>query len=157
EARMAPPSDEDQTVLSYRLTTTPQAALTSYRDGFGNRVDMFNVATPYRELVMRAVSHVRTHRRPGLDRLAAATWPGPGSGPNPGVEVGAMEFLQPSPLVPRCPELDGFVAEFSVPPGPLAEVIRRLMGAVAGRLRYEKSVTRARSPVSEALRLGRGV
>jgi transglutaminase-like putative cysteine protease len=155
EVRMAPPSDEDQTVLSYRLTTTPQAALTSYPDGFGNRVDLFNVATPYRELSVRAVSHVRTHRRPGLERLAPTTWPGPGSGPGAGVE--ALEFLQPSPLVARCPELDEFVAGLTVPAGPLAEVLRRLMGAVAGRLRYEKSVTRARSPVGEALRLGRGV
>jgi transglutaminase-like putative cysteine protease len=156
EVRMAPPSDEDQTVLSYRLTTAPLAALTSYRDGFGNRVDLFNVATPYRELVVRAVSHVRAHRRPAAERLAGASWPGAGGTRLP-VGVDAMEFLQTSPLVPRGPELDGFVAGLSVPPGPLAEALDRLMAAVGDRLKYEKSVTRARTPVDEALRLGRGV
>jgi transglutaminase-like putative cysteine protease len=164
EVRMAPPSDEDQTVLSYRLTTAPQAALTSYRDGFGNRVDLFNVATPYRELLVQATSHVRTHRRPAPGRLEASevSWPGPPTGDRPapvlaGIGVEALEFLQSSPLVPRCPELDAFVAGLSIPPGPLYEVLSRLMGAVADRLKYEKSVTRARTPVDEALRLGRGV
>ena len=65
EVRMAPPSDDDQTALGYRLKTTPQAPVTSYRDGFGNRVDLFNIARPYRELVIQATSYVRTHRRPG--------------------------------------------------------------------------------------------
>ena len=47
EVRMAPPSDEDQTNLGYRLRITPSAPVTSYRDGFGNRVDLFNILTPY--------------------------------------------------------------------------------------------------------------
>ena len=70
EVRMAPPSTEDQTAMGYTLRISPQAPVTSYRDGFGNRVDLFNVATPYRELVIRTTSHVRTHRRPGLQALA---------------------------------------------------------------------------------------
>ncbi len=54
EVHMAPTSDEDQTTLRYRLRTTPQAPVTSYRDGFSNRVDLFNIATPYQELVVQA-------------------------------------------------------------------------------------------------------
>ncbi|HEV3165349.1 MAG TPA: transglutaminase N-terminal domain-containing protein, partial [Isosphaeraceae bacterium] len=50
EVRMSPPSDEDQTNLGYRLRITPPPPVTAYRDGFGNRVDMFNIMTPYREL-----------------------------------------------------------------------------------------------------------
>ncbi len=40
---MAPPSDEDQTNLGYRLRIVPSAPVTIYRDGFGNRVDLFNI------------------------------------------------------------------------------------------------------------------
>src|SRR5947209_15910580 len=72
EVRMAPPTDEDQTNLGYRLRTNPQAPVTSYRDGMGNRVDLFNVAKPYAELVILATSYIRTHRRPGLARLEQA-------------------------------------------------------------------------------------
>ena len=45
-----------------------EPAVTSYRDGMGNRVDLFNVAKPYTELVILATSYIRTHRRPGVAR-----------------------------------------------------------------------------------------
>ncbi len=154
EVRMAPPTDDDQTSLSYRLKITPQAQVTSYRDGFGNRVDLFNVTTAYHELVVLTTSFVRTHRRPVTERLAKARVLWPDDRP---VAVEAMEFLQPSPLVPRCPELDQFVAGLSLPRGPLAETLAALMSAVSARLKYEKGVTRARTHVGEVLTLGRGV
>src|ERR1700761_7509039 len=62
EVRMAPPSDEDQTNLGYHLRTTPAAPVTIYRDGFGNRSDLFYILTRYQELVVRATSIVRMHR-----------------------------------------------------------------------------------------------
>lgn len=152
EVRMAPPSDEDQTALSYRLRTSPQAPVTSFRDGYGNRVDLFNVATPYRELVVHATSFVRVHRRPVGDRLKDVAWPARGT-----VAIEAMEFLRPSPLVDHCPELDEFVAGLPQPSGSLAEAVAALVDAVRDRLEYEKQVTTDKTPVSEALKLGRGV
>ena len=154
EVRMAPPSDEDQTALSYRLRLDPPATVTSYRDGFGNRVDLFNVATPYRNLVVQTTSFVRTHRRPAADRLrlANAAWPDERA---PSVE--SLEFLQPSPLVPRCPEVDAFVAGLSVPTGALAGTLEGLVQAVRDQLVYEKGSTKARTHAGEALALGRGV
>src|SRR6516225_4554834 len=92
EVRMAPPTDEDQTNLGYRLRTTPQAAVTSYRDGMGNRVDLFNVTKPYRELQILATSYVRTHRRPGQSRLESNGRLGESE-----IGIEAVELLQPSP------------------------------------------------------------
>jgi transglutaminase-like putative cysteine protease len=152
EARMAPPTDEDQTALRYRLTIAPAAQVTSYRDGFGNRVDLFNVATPYRDLTIRATSFVRTHRRDVARRLEGVGWPGEGA-----AAVEALEFLGPSPLVDQSPALDEFVATLTRPEGMLAGILERLVEAVAGRLIYEKRVTTARTPLGEALGLGRGV
>lgn len=152
EVRMAPPSDEDQTALGYKLRITPQAPVTSYRDGFGNRVDLFNVATPYTELLIEVTSFVRTHRRPIADRLAGVGWPIRGP-----VGVEAIEFLQSSPLVDRSAALDAFVAGLSGPPGLLIDLLQRVLAAVGTRMTYEKKVTTARTPVSEALALGRGV
>src|SRR3954470_14680789 len=136
EVRMAPPSDDDQTALGYRLKTTPQAPLTSYRDGFGNWVDLFNIASPYTELVVESTSYVRTHRRPVPDRLAGLGWPVADP-----VAVEAIEFLQPSPLVDRSRALDAFVAELAPRSGPLADVLARVIAGVRGRLTYEKKVT----------------
>jgi len=152
EVRMGPMSDEDQTTLGYRLRVAPTAPVTAYRDGFGNRVDLFNIPTPHREVVVRATSFVRTHRRPGPDRLAESPWPGERP-----VAVEALEYLRASPLVDECPALDDFRASFPALTGSMADVVARLMEAVAARLTYEKAVTTARTPVCEALELGRGV
>jgi transglutaminase-like putative cysteine protease len=153
EVRMAPLSDEDQTSLGYRLRTTPAAAVTAYRDGFGNRVDLFNINGACPEVSVRTTSFVRTHRRDGAGRLAQVPWPG-----EQPVALEALEFLQSSPLIRPCAELGAFCA--SLPESfqsSLAEGVRMLIGAVAGRLKYEKKVTTARTPVGEALELGRGV
>src|SRR5580704_17226510 len=75
EVRMAPPSGEDQTNLGYRLRITPGAPVTVYRDGFGNRVDLFNILSSYSELVIRATSIVRTHHAASPEsRLAGVPW-----------------------------------------------------------------------------------
>jgi transglutaminase-like putative cysteine protease len=136
-----------------RLRIRPGAPATAYRDGFGNRVDLFNVSAPCREVLVHTTSYMRTHRRPGGARPAEVAWPGERP-----VGLGALEFLQPSPLVNPCPEVEEFLA--ALPPasgGSLADAVWRLRAAVGGRLKYEKKVTSARTPVGEALALGRGV
>jgi transglutaminase-like putative cysteine protease len=155
EVRMAPPSDEDQTNLGYHLRTVPSAPVTIYRDGFGNRVDLFNILTSYQELVIRATSIVRTHRgNVPEERLS-------GIDCTPDHDdfrtESTLEYLQPSPLVDRGPELDEFLESLPRCDGRVSDVIHELSGAVRARLVYEKKVTTARTPVGEALRLGRGV
>lgn len=154
EVRMAPPTDEDQTNLGYRLRTTPQATVTSYRDGMGNRVDLFNVTKSYRELVILATSYVRTHRRSGKLRLEGVSRPGEGD-----VAIDAIELLHPSPLIDQSPELDEFVATLPRPSEATSAVkfIESVMEAVGNRLQFEPKVTKVRTPVSEALALGKGV
>ncbi len=153
EIRMAPPSDEDQTNLGYRLRITPNAPVTSYRDGVGNRVDLFNILTPYQELTVRATSIVRTHRRDASARLANSPFPDVDSA----VPLDALEFLTPSRLVNHSPLLEQFVSSVPRPSGGFREGVDSLIEAVRGRLKYEKKVTTARTPVGEALALERGV
>ncbi len=152
EVRMAPPSDEDQTNLGYRLRIVPQAPVTAYRDGFGNRVDLFNILTPYRELTVRTTAIVRTHRRSGQARLAEVPW-----NDRTATSAEVLEYLQPSRLVARCPELDEFLETIPEPSGSMLDAVESLLEAVRDRLRYEKTVTTAKTPVGEALALGRGV
>ncbi len=152
EVRMGPMSDEDQTTLGYRLQVAPMAPVTAYRDGFGNRVDLFNLPTPHREVVVNATSFVRTHRRPAQSRLAEVAWPGERP-----VAVEALEFLGASPLVDESPELDAFRATLTEPSGSVADVVSQVMEGVSRHLKYEKQVTTAKTRVSEALTLGRGV
>jgi transglutaminase-like putative cysteine protease len=159
EVRMSPQTDEDQTNLGYRLRITPATPVTSYRDGFGNRVDLFNIMAPYQDLAIQTTTLMRTHRRDGQARLAEATMAGDG-----GTALEALEYLQPSTLVNRCPDLDAFVAGLArqststtLSSRSIPATVARVMEAVQGRMKYEKKVTTARTPVCEALALGRGV
>ncbi|MFO0958062.1 MAG: transglutaminase family protein [Isosphaeraceae bacterium] len=152
EARMAPLSDDDQTTLGYRLQIEPPAPVTAYRDGFGNRVELFNIGTPYQALSIEASSYVRTHRRPGEARLRAAGWE-----PGREIPVEAIDYLRPSPLIDQSPALDDFVAGLPRVETSLADQVLALRDAVQDRLTYRKAVTDASTRVSQVLALGCGV
>src|SRR5882672_8081911 len=77
EVRMSPPSNDDQTVSGYRLRVQPQAPTTCYYDGFGNRVDLFNVNAPHTRVEIGATCFVRTHRRFAGLQLGELPWPSP--------------------------------------------------------------------------------
>jgi len=62
ELRLAPRSDEHQTVLSCSITTEPPAELAGYTDYYGNRVDYFCVIPPHNRLVTRLTTEVETIR-----------------------------------------------------------------------------------------------
>jgi transglutaminase-like putative cysteine protease len=156
EVRMAPPSDEDQTNLGYRLRISPAAPVTIYRDGFGNRIELFNILSAYHELIIHATSIVRVHRRSAESRLAK-TESNSSASHDGSFALESVEYLQPSPLVKPCRELDDFVQSLARPRTSGVEMIEALSEAVRARLAYEKKVTTARTPVGEVLRLGRGV
>src|SRR5262249_48590070 len=119
EVRMAPPSDEDQTNLGYHLRTVPSVPVTIYRDGFGNRVDLFNILRSYRELTMRATSIVRTHRGAiAEERMAGVACDLQHEDFRTAATV---EYLQSSPLVKSCPKLDEFLASLPRPEGLLVD------------------------------------
>ena len=153
EVRTTPPSQDDQTVLAYKLRVTPPATVTNYRDGFGNRVELFNLFAPHAEVVIRSAACVRVHRQPMAELLAAVP-----VSPELGLQVDAMEYLRPSPQVDFAAGVRAFAE--TIPPidkGSVAAAAERIMTAVQARLLYEKQVTAAHTKVSEALDLGRGV
>ncbi len=152
EVRMTPPSTEDQTVLGHKIRIVPTAAITSFRDGFGNRAELFSVVQPHTEVLIHASSCVRIHRRDPEVLLAGLPWP---TDPTPTVE--SAEFLWPSPLTMPEDLLRNYVQQLPALPNTLVETLRVLLKAVKTRLTYAKQTTDATTPVSKALDLGSGV
>ncbi|MBA4062631.1 MAG: transglutaminase family protein [Isosphaera sp.] len=153
EVRTAPPSQDDQAVLGYKLRVTPPAPVTAYRDGFGNRVELFNITPPHREVVIRAAACVRVHRTPAPEVLAAVPWV-----PDAPPSVDALEFLRASPQVDFAPAVRAFAADIPLEDcTTVLAVAEAITVEVRSRLRYEKAVTAAHTRVSEALELGSGV
>jgi transglutaminase-like putative cysteine protease len=72
EARMTPLSDARQTTLESRLTISPSAATSRYRDYWGSQVNAFDVHTPHVELMLDALSVVETH--PSARTAESASW-----------------------------------------------------------------------------------
>lgn len=66
EARLAPRHDEQQNLISFRLTVDPAVRTTSYRDHFGTVVQAFNVWAPHDHLTVTGESAVVTYPRPPL-------------------------------------------------------------------------------------------
>jgi len=153
EMRTAPPSQDDQTVLGYRLRVAPVTPVTSYRDGFGNKVELFNVFTPHSEVLISSTVCVRVHRRPGAEVLASVPHP-----TDLARHVDAVEYLRPSPQVDFAGPVRDFAAAIPIADGgSIRDTAEAVMTAVRGHLQYEKRVTEAHTRVSEALELGRGV
>ncbi len=153
EMRTAPPSQDDQTVLGYKLRVTPAAPVTSYRDGYGNKVELFNLLAPHTEVVILASACVRVHRPDGAGRTAVVAWT-----PELATHVDSTEYTRTSDLIDFTPAVRAFAE--AVPLGTaksVRDVAEAVMAAVRGKLAYEKAVTAATTKVSEALALGRGV
>ena len=153
ETRTVPLSQDDQTVLGYKLRVTPPSPVTGYRDGFGNKVELFNLLAPHSEIVIRASACVRVQRSSATDQLGEVPW---------SLELGkhfeAMEYLRPSPQVDFAPCVRAFAETVPLEDcGTVLEAAEAIMDAVHDQLRYEKEVTAAHTRVSETLELGRGV
>ena len=153
EMRTAPPSQEDQSVLGYRLRVTPAAQVTSYRDGFGNKVELFNLLAPVAEIVIASAACVRVHRQPAGDAVAGIPLTADFA-----THLDAAEYLRPSPQVDFAGPVREFAAGVPLPAGAsVRDATEAIMAAARARLQYEKRVTAAHTRVSEALALGRGV
>jgi transglutaminase-like putative cysteine protease len=156
ELRMAPSSDEDQTTLGCRIQVTPSGTSTTYLDGFGNRVELLNIMSSGKSVVVRATSFVRTHRRPALDRFGDTLTTAMVESAQ--THVDAIEFLQSSPLLRPCPALDTILAECAAPmDGLVLNTITHIREFVHKSMRYSKDTTNAATGLSEIVEHRSGV
>lgn len=153
ETRTAPQTQDDQTVLGYKLRVTPPTPVTGYRDGFGNKVELFNLLSPHADVVIRASTCVRVQRQVATDQLGSIPWT-----VDFAQHMDSMEYLRPSPQVDFTPPVRSCAESLRLADcGTFREVAESILQLVRVRLRYEKKVTAAHTRVSESLELGCGV
>ena len=155
EVRLRPIHDDNQSCLSFRLTTHPASPAFSYRDALGNWVHQVNVLPVHSKLKVQAESVVLTHDVP-----AATSW----------MLLSEMEerkeelleeyydMLAPSQYVPHLPDLEPLitVAEASCD-GTVAGFAQHASDLIHGRFRYVKGATHVNSSIADSLRMGAGV
>lgn len=84
KVRLRPRHDDQQSCLSFRLVTHPASRGSSYKDGYGNWIHLFNLLPQNRRLKIEAESVVLVHEAPA---------PGPG-----GMSLSELDALRPELL-----------------------------------------------------------
>lgn len=161
-AHLQPLSDADQVLLDFRLDVVPAPDETGTEtDVWGNPRHLFAVLAPHRTLTVRATSRVTLQPRfEGLQPEAGPAWEDVAARLRYVARAPfepAVEFVLPSPFVPRLEPLRRY-AQASFPPGrPVAEGAIDLMRRVHADFRYDGDATQVDTPLEQAFAQRRGV
>jgi transglutaminase-like putative cysteine protease len=158
ELWMQPQKTATQRLVSFSLELEPQAQVFSYADSFGNAVYHFDVPQPHARLDILAHSAVETSEPQALPQaLDRGEWDRLRSD---FVRGECFDFLRPHGHAHMTERLAAFIADHRIGEhrqnDPLSAA-RALSQAIYGAFEYETGVTRADSPIDEALAHGRGV
>src|SRR3954467_2705426 len=102
DARLGPLADAHQRWERYALRVQPAGAVRYYKDGFGNSGHLVTVARPHEFVELVAGGEVQT--------LLADPFALPATPPRPLTPGQEVEYLSPSALVERSPEIDALAA-----------------------------------------------
>ena len=128
---------------------------------FGNACCRFGVGAAHRALTVRAASRVRVAARfEALDADGSPAWEAVRDRLRYVARAPfepAVEFVQPSPFVPRLDALRDYAAPLLAPGRPLAAAAIELMHRVHADFAYEGGATAVDTPLAEAFAQRRGV
>ena len=152
---LRPRQDEQQSCLSFRLTTDPHSRASSYVDAMGNWVHRFNVVAEHRRLRVEAESVVLVQAPAPIPaetlRLDALR--------DHGHEIDEYyDLLAPTGYVPHAAEVMELVrcAEEACD-GSAGGFARAAACLIFERFRYEKGATHVNSSIHDSIQSGAGV
>jgi transglutaminase-like putative cysteine protease len=161
-AHLQPLDDAHQRRASFALAIEPTPdTLRQGTDALGNACHWFSLGAPHEALRVRATSRVQLRARFGaLAAAASPPWDAlarrlryVARGPyDP-----AVEFVMPSPFVPRLAELRRYGAPSFAAGRPVAEVAVDVMGRIHRDFEYDSRSTDVDTPLAQVLAQGRGV
>ena len=156
EVRLRPMHDERQSCLSFRISITPHANGTWYRDAYGNSVYQFNVLPEHRQLRVDAESTVLTHDLP--DMLPESMTLSGFNSVQDDLREEYFEFVAPTGYVPHLPELHEFIeAAEDESGGDVIGFVHRLSDLIHDCFRYVPGATHVHSSIADSLSLRAGV
>jgi len=155
EVRLRPRQDDQQTCLSFRLSTDPPAKASAYHDPYGNWVHRFNVLAEHRHLRVEAESAVLVHQPPAL--------------PDNGMALSELaeqanaldeyyDLLCPTVYVPHLTDVGELVESAERESGgSVSGFVRSAASLVNSQFRYEKGATHVQSSIEDVLQTRAGV
>ena len=162
QAHLQPLHDEHQQLLQFRLDIEPRPAQRRDSvDAMGNPQCHFSLAQPHARLQVVATSRVRVQARfDGLDADRSPAWDHVARGLQYVARAPlqpAVEYVLPSPYVPRLSALRDYAAPLFPAGRPLAQAALALMHRLHADFRYESLSTEIDTPLAQAFAQRRGV
>ena len=156
EVRMQPRSEGAQRCLSFKLTVSPSARVSSYSDNYGNTVHHFDIPAPHKTTTISAEAIVILPPPPPLPKaLSTSAW----------ADLDALtwaedhwDFLVPSQFALATPLIERLATELEVcrRDDPLT-VLRELTERMYQTFAYDPEHTEVDSPIDLALESRKGV
>ena len=161
-AHLRPLTDAHQAVSQFALDIDPLPShAVETRDGRGNSCHFFSVFGPHDALTVRAASHVRLLPRfAALAPAAAPPWAALAERLRYVARAPfdpAVEFVQPSPFVPRFEALRAYARRSFGPGRPVAAGALALMHRLHADFSYDPSSTEVDTPLAQVFAQRRGV
>jgi transglutaminase-like putative cysteine protease len=161
-AHLQPLHDARQRVLHHELLIEPSPLQLLYdTDTYGNARSLFSLSRPHRELCVRATSRVEVAARAaGFDPEGSPRWEDVRQRLR--YEAGArfdpaVEFVQPSPYVPRLQPLLDYARPSFGPGQPVAQGALELMRRIHADFAFKTASTDVDTPLIEAFEQRAGV
>lgn len=160
-ARLTPRSLDFQRRIAQELTVDPNPALVTGReDYYGNRTTFFTVTGAHRELVVTSSSRVEILSRAVPEAATTPPWEWVRDSFSKFTDpsaIGAQEFIFPSSMIPRLPELAGYATE-SFPRGcPVLEGVLDLTARMSRDFKFDPKATTVATPLERVIKNRRGV
>ncbi len=156
EVRLRPMQDEQQSCLSFRISTIPPTHPSSHLDFFGNWVHQFNVLPDHRMLRIETESVVLVHSPAALPTTGILM-----SNLDHGREPLCDDFydlLTPTEYVPQPESLNTLIESAERDSdGTVLSFVRAASKNIHTNFRYEKGATQVKSTIIDALTTGAGV
>ena len=158
ELRMEPVSDGRQRCHSFRISVGQPATISSYLDGFGNRVHHFNLLRPATTLRILAASVVETEEAVVEPAESAAAFADDAAPAGWHLPLETLEYLPLRGPARGSPLLEPLLEHLR--PQPRTAVgawVQQVAEFIRGRFEYARDVTDATSPIDHLLARGKGV
>jgi transglutaminase-like putative cysteine protease len=154
-------SSPGQTSLHHHLKISiPPAVTTNQSDYFGNAMTLFTVQEPHRKLKILASNVVEVHPLSPPDPLSTMPWEQVRDvlrGDWSPQMLDAFQFTFDSPYIPCGAALSGYAGPSFSPGRPLLDAVLDLTRRINTDFRYDQTATTMATPLSEVLKLRRGV
>lgn len=158
---LKPLEDERQTLLEWHLSTDPAPGHERHGcDVFGNEVTWVQVDRPHSHLTITATSRVQVLPPPPWAAHATVAWESLRERLRyvaAGGFAPAVEFVQPSPFVPRLDALRNWAAASFAPGTPVGQGALDLMHRLHAGFEYRSRSTEVHTPLSQAFAQRAGV